>query len=481
MSNSRVEVKGTLVPHSSLTVSDPGRWGSGDGIYLDSGTCPELTAQEWSGLFENLYNGNLRVKASTKALNMGTNNMKVLRILPPTPNGWLRVNGKKQVETSSGDTMPPGEGWQQAVVSLEEGKNFFEENVDIDLFDFTDMDFTDRVKDCTVDAGAYERKNEDMVKPDGNGVYYVTFNGNGTADASSPANAACAMKLQEVLNAAGQRVTEGNTAIVKIAGYESYTTVYHSNTLANPNDPKSYTFVIPEGVTVMGGYNEGSYVGGIYQNDGNWNDDNRNAAQYMTVLSAVSDEAGGRQAVNGYHAVQFGQDGTAALDKQTVLDGVYLEDGLATASSGSGSFNTRGGGAVVPKGAHIRNCVVRNNEAIEGGGLFVLPGGMVSGCGVMQNKADKGAGMYLSAEDGVTADNRAHVISGTVVENEAAEVGGGFYLEDGAALTVNTVVWGNTAPSDKNISGVTDEKFEDALFGGIDTEENGKGGFYREP
>ena len=65
-----------------------------------------------------------------------------------------------------------------------------------------------------------------------------------------------------------------------------------------------------------------------------------------------------------------------------------------------------------------------------------------------------------------------------VVENEAAEVGGGFYLEDGAALTVNTVVWGNTAPSDKNISGVTDEKFEDALFGGIDTEENGKGGFY---
>lgn len=364
-------------------------------------------------------------------------------------------------------------------IALNMGENIIEiDGNTIDLFDYTDMDYTDRVKDCTVDAGAYERKNEDMVKPDDKGVYYVTFNGNGTADASSPANAACAMKLQEVLNAAGQRVTEGNTAIVKIAGYESYTTVYHSNTLANPNDPKSYTFVIPEGVTVMGGYNEGSYVGGIYQNDGNWNDDNRNAAQYMTVLSAVSDEAGGRQAVNGYHAVQFGQDGTAALDKQTVLDGVYLEDGLATASSGSGSFNTRGGGAVVPKGAHIRNCVVRNNEAIEGGGLFVLPGGMVSGCGVMQNKADKGAGMYLSAEDGVTKDNRAHVISGTVVENEAAEVGGGFYLEDGAALTVNTVVWGNTAPSDKNISGVTDEKFEDALFGGIDTEENGKGGFY---
>lgn len=428
-------------------------------------------------IFQDYANANYRLTGSY-GLNRGLNEIRIDRVQMPKANETYGDHLEADDDGKNGYVdVADYRGWpcvwykntQVELETLPTG---------VDLFDYTDMDYTDRVKDCTVDAGAYERKNEDMVKPDDKGVYYVTFNGNGTADASSPANAACAMKLQEVLNAAGQRVTEGNTVIVKIAGYESYTTVYHSNTLANPNDPKSYTFVIPEGVTVMGGYNEGSYVGGIYQNDGNWNDDNRNAAQYMTVLSAVSDEAGGRQAVNGYHAVQFGQDGTAALDKQTVLDGVYLEDGLATASSGSGSFNTRGGGAVVPKGAHIRNCVVRNNEAIEGGGLFVLPGGMVSGCGVMQNKADKGAGMYLSAEDGVTKDNRAHVISGTVVENEAAEVGGGFYLEDGAALTVNTVVWGNTAPSDKNISGVTDEKFEDALFGGIDTEENGKGGFY---
>lgn len=428
-------------------------------------------------IFQDYANANYRLTGSY-GLNRGLNEIRIDRVQMPKANETYGDHLEADDDGKNGYVdVADYRGWpcvwykntQVELETLPTG---------VDLFDYTDMDYTDRVKDCTVDAGAYERKNEDMVKPDDKGVYYVAFNGNGTADASSPANAACAMKLQEVLNAAGQRVTEGNTAIVKIAGYESYTTVYHSNTLANPNDPKSYTFVIPEGVTVMGGYNEGSYVGGIYQNDGNWNDDNRNAAQYMTVLSAVSDEAGGRQAVNGYHAVQFGQDGTAALDKQTVLDGVYLEDGLATASSGSGSFNTRGGGAVVPKGAHIRNCVVRNNEAIEGGGLFVLPGGMVSGCGVMQNKADKGAGMYLSAEDGVTKDNRAHVISGTVVENEAAEVGGGFYLEDGAALTVNTVVWGNTAPSDKNISGVTDEKFEDALFGGIDTEENGKGGFY---
>lgn len=466
MSNSRVEVKGTLVSHESLTVSDPERWNGGDGIYLDSGTCPEVTAFEWNGLFENLGNGNLRVKAFTKALNMGTNNMKVLRILPPTPNGWLRVYNSK-VQTSSADIRPSGAGWQQAVVSLKKGYNFFEKNVDIDLFDFTDMDFTDRVKDCTVDAGAYERRNEDMVEPDERGVYYVTFNGSGTANASSPDNAACAMKLQEVLNAAGRRATQGQDAIVKIAGYQGGASAYHPNTLSDPDDPKSYTFVIPEGVTVMGGYNEGSYANGEYvEGSANWDQENRNAAEYMTVLSAVSDAAGGRQEVNGYHAVQFGTgDGTVALNKSAILDGVYLENGKATSMAGKGIPEAKGGGAIVPKGAHVRNCVVRNNEAIEGGGLYVLPGGMVSGCGVMQNKAETGAGIYIS-QNGETMDagNRSHLMSCTVAGNTATGTGGGIYLEHAAGLTANTVVWGNRAQSDKNISGVTGETYEDELF-----------------
>lgn len=435
-------------------------------------------------IFQDYANGNYRLKGQY-GLNRGLNEIKINRVQMPKPNETYGAhltddNGNKVADGSNNGFLSgtdyngkPCVWYSGTTVKLDTLPST------VDLFDYTDMDYTDRVKDCTVDAGAYERKNEDMVEPDAAGVYYVTFNGNGTADASSPANAACAMKLQEVLNVAGSRVAQGLDAIVKIAGYQGGASAYHPNTLSDPDDPKSYTFVIPKGVTVMGGYYEGTYVNGKWQEDsGNWNDDGRDAAQYMTVLSAVSDEAGGRQAVNGYHAVQFGQDGTAALDKQTVLDGVYLEDGLATASSGSGSFNTRGGGAVVPKGAHIRNCVVRNNEAIEGGGLFVLPGGMVSGCGVMQNKADNGAGLYLSAEGGVADNNRAHVISATVVENEATEVGGGIYLENGAALTVNTVVWGNTAPSDKNISGVTDEKFKDALFEEIDAAENENGGFY---
>ena len=108
----------------------------------------------------------------------------------------------------------------------------------------------------------------------------------------------------------------------------------------------------------------------------NWDEASpRDAARYMTVLSAVSEATGTRQEVNGYHAVQFGTEATAALEKPAVLDGVYLEDGQATSTVGYGDSRTRGGGTIVPKNAHVRNCVVRNNTATEGGGLFVLPGG----------------------------------------------------------------------------------------------------------
>ena len=76
-------------------------------------------------------------------------------------------------------------------------------------------------------------------------------------------------------------------------------------------------------MTVKGGYWEGTST-----EEGNWDEASpRDAARYMTVLSAVSEATGTRQEVNGYHAVQFGTEATAALEKPAVLDGVYLEDG----------------------------------------------------------------------------------------------------------------------------------------------------------
>lgn len=328
----------------------------------------------------------------------------------------------------------------------------------------TDMDYTNRIKDCTIDIGAYERDNEDTTFPDSEGNFYVTWTGFGDASADSPQNAACAEKLQIVLNAAGKRAASGQPATVKIAGYTDADFVYHANTLSDENNPQSYTFVVPEGVTVIGGYYEGSFKDGVYQNDG-WTEDERNSLTYRTILSAEAIPTQGStltQNVTGFHTVTFGGgDGTTALTKPAIIDGVWLTDGSANSMARAGNPNTRGGGAIVPSGAHVRNCVVMNCEAIEGGGLYLMPGATVSGTLVMNNSAENGGGIYADNTN-VDADSRAHILSCTIANNEASSTGGGLYMEDGAVMNVNTVVFGNKAGSDKNVSGVVNQQFKDS-------------------
>lgn len=336
----------------------------------------------------------------------------------------------------------------------------------------TDMDYTDRIKDCTVDIGAYERDNEDSTVPETSGntaTYYVTYNGAGNASGYSPENAACWEKLQTVLNAAGEYALlyQNRNVVVKVAGYrlsdEGDYSEYHVTELSDPRDPQSYSFTVPYGVTLMGGYDE--MAGRNAEND--WDDDTRDATTYRTILSAIY--LGTTQRVTGYHTVTFGEkpEGWTGADKPAVIDGLWLTDGSATSMSGTGNPATRGGGAIVPAGAHVRNCVVTGCEATEGGGLYVLPGGVVSGTAVLGNTATTGGGIYAANADadgvGVTAETRAHLVSCTVADNTAT-TGGGIYQEDGALMAVNCVVWGNTAPQEKNVSGVVGTRFADEVW-----------------
>lgn len=350
---------------------------------------------------------------------------------------------------------------------INKGNNIYVEDNDI----YVDAAGATRIQYCTVDKGAYESADAIQIKPDENGVYYVTQNGAGTSDGSSLENASCAMELQRVLNAAGERAKTGMDAIVKIAGYESASFVYNANTLSNQDDPQSYTYVIPYGVTVMGGFSD---------KDGNWDDDNdgykRDPITYKTVLSAINNSSSLEQKVNGYHTVTFGEKPSDwnGNDKKSIIDGIYLIDGKATSMSGNGNPNTRGGGAVVPSWAHVRNCVVARCEAIEGGGLYVLPGGIVSGSLIMDNTAENGAGVYADNTN-AGKDSRAHMVSCTVTDNTASSIGGGLFLEDGAMMVTNSILWGNTAPSDKNISGVLTEALEDDVWSSV---EHGISAFY---
>lgn len=350
---------------------------------------------------------------------------------------------------------------------INKGNNIYVEDNDI----YVDAAGATRIQYCTVDKGAYESADAIQIKPDENGVYYVTQNGAGTSDGSSLENASCAMELQRVLNAAGERAKTGMDAIVKIAGYESASFVYNANTLSNQDDPQSYTYVIPYGVTVMGGFSD---------KDGNWDDDSdgykRDPITYKTVLSAINNSSSLEQKVNGYHTVTFGEKPSDwnGNDKKSIIDGIYLIDGKATSMAGNGNPNTRGGGAVVTSWAHVRNCVVARCEAIEGGGLYVLPGGIVSGSLIMDNTAENGAGVYADNTN-AGKDSRAHMVSCTVTDNTASSIGGGLFLEDGAMMVTNSILWGNTAPSDKNISGVLTEALEDDVWSSV---EHGISTFY---
>lgn len=350
---------------------------------------------------------------------------------------------------------------------INKGNNIYVEDNDI----YVDAAGATRIQYCTVDKGAYESADAIQIKPDENGVYYVTQNGAGTSDGSSLENASCAMELQRVLNAAGERAKTGMDAIVKIAGYESASFVYNANTLSNQDDPQSYTYVIPYGVTVMGGFSD---------KDGNWDYESdgykRDPITYKTVLSAINNSSSLEQKVNGYHTVTFGEKPSDwnGNDKKSIIDGIYLIDGKATSMAGNGNPNTRGGGAVVPSWAHVRNCVVARCEAIEGGGLYVLPGGIVSGSLIMDNMAENGAGVYADNTNS-GKDSRAHMVSCTVTDNTASSIGGGLFLEDGAMMVTNSILWGNTAPSDKNISGVLTEALEDDVWSSV---EHGISAFY---
>ena len=363
----------------------------------------------------------------------------------------------------------------------------------------TDMDYTNRIKDCAIDIGAYEADNTANIAPQEktNGasivdyIYYVTQNGWGNRSGDSPENAACADKLQDVLTAAGKKfetANQGNTdnsqkhqVYVKVAGYQGDETgnrfVYHANTLADPSDPQSYTFLIPNGVCLMGGYYEGDQEGGkLKEGTANWNNDKRDCiSTYQTVLSAKTEVKEGsavNQEVNGYHTVCFGKwptgdyDGynTSALTDNTIIDGCRLIDGNASDKSG---FKSMGGAAIVPRMAHVRNCEISDCQATLGGALMLLKGSIVSGSVIVRNKAQKGGAIYALRSNDQNEDTKnyhAYVISCTIARNEAT-IGGGIYQEENSLIGGNSVIWGNTAQTDNNISGDVNYKSYDILQG----------------
>ena len=393
--------------------------------------------------------------------------------------------------------------------------SFIYKNVEAAQLPDNDVAFAKRVQDCQVDIGAYEFNAAYSIKPDttthpGQAIFYVTFDAHGgDASADSPENAACKQKLQLVIDAAGRYKynlmhrtglvpagqpdstwtvevwLEGdNTNSTTSDSYSEWYTPtrstkngqigYHDNTL-------DYSFIVPHGVQVKGGFAEGFYYYTTTgkdtvdaDTDGAYIADMRDPLTYRTVLSGKITSNTGAEGQT-YHVVTFTNslfdtdenlyreetgeklpitNQLAVLKEakdRAVLDGLFIEDGYANASDDEGRI---GGAAVVTDYAHVRNCVIRNNAAMgEGGGLYLKPYALISGCIIRDNTANIGGGIYVEAPEKPNNDSLAYIYASTICANSATASAGGIWFDNTYVRVNSTAFWHNEANDNANVAG----------------------------
>lgn len=396
---------------------------------------------------------------------------------------------------------------------------FVYKTVEAAVLPANDVAFAKRVQDCQIDMGAYEYNAAYSIKPDtithpGHAIFYVSFLAEGDASASSPENAACKQKLQLVLDAAGRykhslmtlptynkgtagTYTSGQpnkhwTVEVRLEGdstnstknndyAERYTATrstrhsedtYQDNTL-------DYSFIVPHGIQVLGGYTKSFYHYETADGDtvpAGTEDasvvDERDALTYRSIFSGHITSSTGASGQT-YHVITFTNDLfnpdneriigdgkqlevlTAEKDR-AVVDGLFIMDGNA---DGPDPTEQTGGGCIVTAYAHVRNCVVQDNNAFgNGGGLYLKPNALVSGTILKNNTADIGGGMYIEApvDSLIEEDENAYlarVFYTTICDNSARSSAGGLFFANTYARVNSSALWHNAANDNANVSG----------------------------
>ncbi len=338
----------------------------------------------------------------------------------------------------------------------------------------TDMDYTDRFKDCSIDIGAYEIDQSEPIMPaiktiDGEqvGVIYVTKAANGTVDGSSWANAACEAKLQKALNWAGYIIHNKET--YASGRYRDITRIqvrvakgtYYPTDVVLPDQPRTASFIIPAGIEVYGGF------AGISDDE---TVDGRNMRLNRTFFNGM---IGSSTEESAYRVVTFGMkqhkdnatmpaEGAAYYDDPNpeiaLLNGVYIVYG--NANHPSDDEWQSGGGVKVTSNGLLQNCAVFNCAASDkGGGVYLAPGGRITGSIVYNNVGANGGGIY--------ADDSSMVVNCTVVDNTTVNNGSGGGISIGVKpIIINSVFWMNDSGNGKNIYGNMSQQV-DTTFTGV--------------
>ncbi len=351
-----------------------------------------------------------------------------------------------------------------------------------------------RIQDCQVDKGAYEYNGAGSITPEvfepgklpqayaetlvsakdtsqlakrTTAVFYVTPNGQGTATASSWDNAACSMKLQNVLDAAGRYkfCYPTRRVIVKVATEdEGLKFRYYATRTTRPDesDVRLYSIMVPRGVEVWGGYRqdanakESGFDTTITVNNVATRFDRRDVRRYKTTFDAnYVNTLMGTKAV-AYHVVTFtdriyDKEGNAyTLEEQEQGTNAYITpDGSNLANRGGSTsyasltthFSYTEPGDYAAYGDLLYRAVIdgiyvtggRADIAIERlGSSNVLNPNRFGGAAIVKN--------YAHIRNCVLQDNRAYyggalalmpgaIVSGTLIKgNSATEGGGAIYV-----------------------------------------------------
>ncbi|MBO7546104.1 MAG: leucine-rich repeat domain-containing protein [Paludibacteraceae bacterium] len=342
-----------------------------------------------------------------------------------------------------------------------------------------DVAYAARVQDCRIDMGAYEYDGTRAIEPtlypeSKKAIFYVTEEGYGTASASSADDAACAVKFQKVLDAAGRwryasykwndnedKTQKGNNfgeavfreelvraglgegeitaelsklkdyeVIVRLEGNaldDSSPFSYVPTRSVNPNSGSEnvlmYSLIVPHGIRVEGGYEDS------FENP-------RDVLGRPTYLDGTVNESGGRV----FHVVTFTND-LFTVDEQLFSDGnetlhdqlAFLSDTAKYCPEGT-DFNTltneqkapfkakTENSRVVLDGVFLQNGNAAGSEEYyqNGGAAIVTDYAHIRNCVVQNNYASGcGGGLYL---------NSRALVSGCVIKENSANYGAGIYV-----------------------------------------------------
>ena len=462
-------------------------------------------------------------------------------------NDFCINTGTEHFAGSLKDVLKRKRNWDDAKVESE----FIYQNVAAVELPINDVVYADRVQDCQIDIGAYEFDGTQEIKPGYEliafdperpdvrelcAVYYVNSGGGGLATGQTPADAACQMKLQHILDAAGRlkkdiatikagttltdanrystqnvdlsgpvtatyeeiyleggvkevrqqtttdnAITDVKHVIVKLAEgtyYPVRSTNQKMVTGAAEEVLPTRAITIPHGVEVMGGYLD-------YGDDHAYYETYRDPLNHKTILSGQVQDIQTGNYGQAYHVVTFtndlfgtdnlifskatgesttlsGENALSSLADRAVIDGIVIKDGMA---NGTENQDKGGGAAVVTEFAHVRNCVLQDNEAtFYGGALFLQPGALVSGCVMLNNEAEYGGAVYVEETDFVKSlgddyDARnpyyARLYNTTIVRNNASVRGGGLWYETNLRAK-GVCLWWNSSNDMNNVAGVFD-------------------------